>query len=341
MLGRGQRTEVRSHLIVAHPRLDLMETHSGYGGSQIDLSLETAVAQELDVEVLDDVTTVYQNQLHLKFPQPQNVHYTHRLDLLPGAYRVLITIDGKAWPYPLTVGQQAMGEIYRVERGGVVNAERRQTPFEFEGEQLELNAAGKVAAVSIPQPGKVKWMLRHGSEVVWRSTSDAREIAMVELPATGIAPGSYNLEAVTETDSRVTEVQMPAPEDRTNGTAISFNANLAPALRFASIGHQWLLRGNLAAARKSLQDSISRGETEQAMEELARADALAGHLDDARNRVKSILAKRPDNFEALSTYAYIETQLQDYAVAEELYRRALSVQDSAAVRAALAKLPAH
>jgi GWxTD domain-containing protein len=336
MLGRRQRTEVRSRLIVAHPALDVVETKSPYGGSQIDLSLETTLAKELDVEVLDDITTVCQNQLHLKFTRPRKVHYVHRLDLLPGAYRVLVTIDGKAWPYPLTVGQPAMGDIYRVDR----HTESGMKPFEFNGEQLELNTAGRFAAVSIPQPGKVTWMLRRGGQVSWRSATSGQEIAIVELPATGIAPGSYLLEAVTGSDSRVTEVQLPS-EDNIGSTALSFNANLAPALRYASIGHQWLLRGNVEQARKSLQDSLSHGVTEQANVEPARADAVAGKLDEARDRVKSILAANPNNFEALATFAYIETGLQNYAVAAELYRRALTVQDSQAIRAALAKLPSQ
>ena len=49
--------------------------------------------------------------------------------------------------------------------------------------------------------------------------------------------------------------------------------------------------------------------------------------------------RTPDSFEALSVFAYIETQFQDYPVAAELYRRALAVQDSAALRSALSNLP--
>jgi hypothetical protein len=37
--------------------------------------------------------------------------------------------------------------------------------------------------------------------------------------------------------------------------------------------------------------------------------------------------------------AYVEAQLQDYPVAAELYRRALAVQDSPAIRLALSNLP--
>jgi Tfp pilus assembly protein PilF len=120
---------------------------------------------------------------------------------------------------------------------------------------------------------------------------------------------------------------------------MSANANLHPALRHAFVAHQWLLRGKVDEARRSLQASLAKGITEEARIELARVDALDGNLDIARDEVKSVLAGQPDNFEALSVFAYIETRFQDYAVAAELYRRALAVQDSPAVRAALAKLP--
>ncbi len=122
-------------------------------------------------------------------------------------------------------------------------------------------------------------------------------------------------------------------------TLLSFNANLHPALRYAFVGHQWLLRGKLDEARRSMQASLAKGVTEEARIELARADALAGNLDVARDEVKSVLAVQPNNFEALSVFAYIEARFQDYRVAAELYRRALAVQESPAVRAALAKLP--
>jgi tetratricopeptide (TPR) repeat protein len=106
-----------------------------------------------------------------------------------------------------------------------------------------------------------------------------------------------------------------------SSTMLSFNANLYPALRYTFVGHQWLLRGKLDEARRSLQASLAKGVTEEARIEQARVDALAGDLDAAREEVKSVLAERPDNFEALSVFAYIEIRFQDYRVAAELYRR--------------------
>lgn len=339
MLGKPLQTEVTSRLILSHPQLDTLVTPSAFGGSQVDLKLETAAQRELDIEVLEGNVTVYQNRLRLKFSKAEPVLYTHRLDLLPGSYRLMFTVDRKTHPYELRIpAGTRLGEIQRADWGDDVSG--RQTPFEFDGRQLELNGSGKFAAVPLPAPGKVRWSLRRGAEVIWRSYSEGQQIAVVELPTSGIQPGGYQLEAIMGDGSTSTGVEI-GKEDRkeSKSTVVSFNANLNPARRFAFAGHQWLLRGNIEEARRSLQASLAQGVTEEARIELARADALAGDLDSARDQVKSVLAMKPDSFEALSVFAYIETRFQDYAVAAELYRRALTVQESPAVRAALAKLP--
>ena len=153
-------------------------------------------------------------------------------------------------------------------------------------------------------------------------------------------PGTYQLEAVTADDARTTAYVIDKEtRDKPESTLLSFNANLAPALRAAFVAHQWLMRGNLDEARKNLELSLSKGATPEAQVELARVDALAGRLDEARDRVRRVLADRPNDFQALAVLAYIETKFQDYPVAAELYRRALAVQDSPALRTALAKFP--
>jgi GWxTD domain-containing protein len=339
ILRKPPQTRVSSRFIVARPKLDMLVTPSVYGGSQVDLRLETSAQRQVDVEILQDAVTVYQNHLRLKFSKAESIEYTHRLDLLPGAYQVMFTVDGKAFAYPLLVKEHAaMSEILRTDPG--TDVERRQTPFEFDGKQLHLNANGRIAAVAMASPGKVTWRLRRGAEVFWRSISDGQQFATVELPSKGLAPGAYQLEAVTENDSRTAEfVVARETRESPDATAISFNANLAPPNRYAFIGHQWLLRGKIEEARKSLDASLSKGATPESSVELARVDVLAGRLDEARERVRQVLAARPDDFQALSVLAYIEAKFQDYPVAAELYRRALAVQDSPALRVALAKLP--
>ena len=338
MLGKPPRTDVKSRFIVSHPRLDILQTNSAYGGSQVDLGLETTVRSELNIQVLEGPATVYQNQLRLKFSKAEAVRYTHRLDLLPGSYRVMFTVDGATHPYPLEVKEHgAMSEIVRADPGGDVI--HRQTPFEFESKQLDFNPRGKLAVVAVPQSGKVTWTVRKGMQVIWRSTSDAGQVSTVELPA-GLEPGAYELEATSESESRSMNFSEGKGKNvAAAATVLSFNANLAPALRLAFVAHQWLLRGKLDLAQRSLQSSLNIADTKEAQIEMARLDATAGRYDQARDRLRGMLAAQPNNFDALSVLAYVEAMLQDYPVAAELYRRALAVQDSPAIRLALSKLP--
>ncbi len=341
MLGKPPLIEVTSRLITTHPKLDTVQTASAFGGTQADLRLEATAQREIDIEVLEGDITVYQNQVRMKLSKAETVLYTHRLDLLPGSYRLIFTVDGRSFPYALEIPQgNRIGDIQRADLGDDVNG--RNTPFEFDGRQLELNPEGRFAFVPLAQPGNVKWMIRSGAEVLWRASAEGQQIASVELPSSGIPPGGYQLEAIMGDSSTSTGLTLGKSENKASkATIVSFNANLLPAQRFAFVCHQWLLRGKLAEARRSLNASLAKGVTDGARIELARADAMAGNLDAARDQVKSVLAAKPDSFEALSVFAYIETRLQDYAVAAELYRRALAVQESPAVRAALSKLPAE
>jgi GWxTD domain-containing protein len=340
MLGQQMRVEVRSKFIVAHPKLDIFETPSFYGGSQVDLGIEVSAQNKLDVEVLEGDVTVYQNHLNLHFPKSAAIRYTHRLDLLPGFYRVFFNVDGTHFPYRLTVPEHfAMGEILRADQTDVT-AEHHLTPFSFDGNQLDLNPEGRFAVAAVPQPGTVNWVIRRGySEVLWRSASEANQVAIAELPRS-LAPGVYKLEARAANDVRIADLVMKEKDSSTSVlTLLSFNANLYPALRHASIGHQWLQRGNLEQARISLKASLASVPTKEAEVEIARVDALQGHYDEARDRLQQVLEAQPNYFDALSVLAYVEAQLQDYPVAADLYKRALAVQDSPAVRLALSKLP--
>jgi tetratricopeptide (TPR) repeat protein len=186
----------------------------------------------------------------------------------------------------------------------------------------------------------VTWFVRQGGRVVWRSVVDGDGIAMAELPT--LPPGSYQLEALTANDSQSADLAIPSAEARDSAlpraTLVSFNANLAPASRLTFIGNQWLLRGRLDRARETLAASLAETGTRAAAIALARVDAMSGNLDAARDRVRGILAAHPNDFEALSVLAYIEAKFQDYPVAAQLYRQALAVQDSPALRMALANV---
>jgi GWxTD domain-containing protein len=340
MLGRPPDTQVRSRLVAYHPKLDLLETKSPYGGVQVDLGIETSAQREIDVHVLSGTLTLYQNQLLLKFPEAKTVHYTHRLDLLPGTYRIMFTVDGTTHPYSIDVQEpNGMTEILRTD--AVTDVAGRHTPFEFDGRQVNLNPSGRFAMVAVARPGKVTWMVRKGFQLVWRSTSDAQQVSMVELPFGDLAPGPYKLEAVSDEGSRSADFVIQDDKHAAETTLLSFNANLRPELRLAFIGHQWLLRGKLDQATRSLEASLAQSPTRQASIEMSRLDAAAGRYDQARERLRPILEKQPKDFDALSVLAYVEAGLQDYEVAATLYRRALAVEDSPALRLALENLPRH
>jgi tetratricopeptide (TPR) repeat protein len=233
-----------------------------------------------------------------------------------------------------------MGEIMRADSAPL--SANRHTPFEFDGRQLDLNPNGKLAFVSVPHSGKVTWIVRRGEAVVSRSVVDTNGLAILDLASANLPPGAYRIEAITDSDSRSAPlVIQPGGAGFSLPTSLSFNANLAHSLRYAFIGHQWLLRGKIDEARRSLQASIENGATIDAEVELARADALDGQLDASRSRLRKILATHPDDFQALSVYAFVEARLQDYPVAAQLHHRALAIQDSPALRLALEKLPAQ
>jgi len=334
------KTDVKSRFITARPKLDILEAPSFYGGTQVDLEIEVTVRKQMDVEVLEGDVTVYQNHLALKFPEPSPIRYMHRLDLLPGTYRVIFNADGTYFPYGLTVPEHAAtGDILRADETDMT-ADHHQTPFSFAGKQLDLNPDGNVVVLAVPQPGTVRWVVRRGiSEALWKSTSEATQVAIAELPAS-LPPGVYQLEASTANDVRTASLVVKEKKDSESvPTVLSYNANLYPALRYAAVAHQWVLRGKLDQARASLQASLESVPTKEAEVELARVDALQGRYDQARDRLQKVLAAQPNYFDALSVLAFVEASLQDYPVAAELYRKALAVQDSLEIRMALSKLP--
>jgi GWxTD domain-containing protein len=338
MLRRDLQPLVESRFIVGRPKLDLLFSKSPYGGSQLDFSLEAPARRDITVELLQGVVTVYKNIVNLKFDAPRPVQYLHRLDLLPGAYRLLVSVDGKMSPYPLDVpAQPRMSDIVLASdaRGST-----HETPYQFDGRNLYPSAAGKSALIALPEPGDVTWTVRRGTEIVWRQQTHAEDVAIIPLPFNQLEPGKYDLEAASNGETRrISFVSSKTPADPASPALISFNANLAPASRYALIGHELLLHGKMDDAVRSLTESLKRAPLKEAQVDRARIDALSGRWDQARDRLRPLLAADPNYFDALCIYAYVEAKLQDYEVAAGYYRRALAVQESPAVRLALAALP--
>jgi GWxTD domain-containing protein len=335
MLRRDLRPLVESKFIVVRPKLDLLLSRSPYGGSQVDFSLEVTARHDITVEVLQGIVTVYKNIVNLKFDAAKPIQYLHRLDLRPGSYRILVNVDGKMNPYTQDVpAQPGMSDIVLA---SVARGSAHETPYEFDGRNLYPTADGSFAIVALPEPGEVSWTIRRGIEIVWREKSHGENAAVLKLPD-ALEAGKYELEATAKGETRrISFVSKKTPRDERSPALVSFNANLAPASRYALIGHEFLLRGKMDDALRSLNESLKRSPLTEAQVDRARIDALSGRWDQARDRLRPILAADPNQF----VYAYVEAQLQDYEVAADYYRRALAVRDSPAVRLALAQLEKH
>jgi tetratricopeptide (TPR) repeat protein len=264
------------------------------------------------------------------------VRYEHRLDLLPGQYRLAFKVDDRTYIYPLNVAPPARTSAILLASGAVLN-DRSTTPFSFNSLHLDPAPQGATAMVQLAQPGPVEWRLRQGAVTVWKAVSEPSTVAIQKIGGSTTLPsGDYILEASTEGESQQIHWSSHAAEDNT--TVISQNANLSAGERFRFIAHQWLTRGKIEEARTWLARAQDAQPSERTTVELARIDALSGHYDEARDSLRKVLAHNPNSFEALSALAYIEVQLQDYRVAETLYRQALALQPSPVIEQALAAL---
>jgi hypothetical protein len=337
-LTRPLHPEVKSKFLLSHTAVTSVQSPSPYAGTQVDLKLEATVRRELRIEVLQGATTVYTNETRFEFEQARAIHYLHRLDLLPGQYRILFYADLNITPYTLDVTEQRQtGSI--VLAAEARDSAGRHTPFEFGNYHLDPSAEGKLAALALAKPTSVEWIIRRGPQAIWKKTVPAEDVAIIELPLDTLEPGIYKLEANADGEARSIDLPVKRPQPGVPQATVSFNANLTPAARMEFVGHQWMLRGKLDEAVRCLRDSLAKSPASGAQVELARVEALTGRYDDARDRLRAVLGKQPNNFDALSVMAYTEAKLQDYVVAAELYRRALTIQDSPALRLALARLP--
>src|SRR5262249_58865175 len=113
-----------------------------------------------------------------------------------------------------------------------------------------------------------------------------------------VAPGTYTLEVAVGGETRSCPVHVGGP--RPAAATVSYNANLTAAEVHRSLGHQYLLRGNAAEARVWLERSWSDQRSDGTKIELCRIAALTGQYDSAREDLKTILERDPDNFEALT-----------------------------------------
>ena len=88
MLQRELVPGVRSRFVSAVPKLTVVFSRSPYGGTEVDFSVEASVRGLVKLSIFQGETPVYENSVDLKLGSQQAAQYLHRLDLLPGSYRL-------------------------------------------------------------------------------------------------------------------------------------------------------------------------------------------------------------------------------------------------------------
>lgn len=333
------KTRVSSRLIVDRPRLQTFQTVSELGTPQVDLLLDTPLQKTITLEVLAGTTTLSKQETSVQFPTRTQVRYEQRLDLLPGEYRLLFTIDGRSSIYPLTVAEPARSSLSQILIGDAIAQTRSDTPFYFGGMRIEPAELGNTAIVQTDVPGKLTWRLRQGISVLWSKNASTNGLAIQDLGEAKLAPGKYLLETSFGNETKRQSVQIGEKSEA--GQILSQNVNLSMTERYRLLARQYLLRGKLDDARSMLNQAWQKDPNDLIQIDLSRIDVLSGRLDIARDTLTQVLARNSQSFEALTTLAYVEAQLQDYSVAANLYRQALTIQRSPVIEQALASLPAH
>jgi hypothetical protein len=300
----------------------------------VDILLAASVSERIALEVQEGDATLARFETALHFGVARQVRYEQRLVLLPGEYHLFFTADQRTYPYTLSVtpGEALSGLMV----GFASDAQRSHTPFEFGGLRLEPSPNGNIAAIQLAKAGRVVWRLRRGLETIWIARSEGEGMTTHAIGDVTVAPGAYTLEVAANDETRSMPAQVGG--ERPSAVTVSYNANLTAAERDRSLGHQYLSRGNAAEARRWLERSWTEQPSDATKIELCRIAALTGQYDSARAELKQILDRDANNFEALTTLAYVEVQLQDNAVAAGLYRRAREIRPSPAVAKALESL---
>lgn len=335
VLSKPLHPDVHSRFLLAHEGFTPVLASSPYGGTQADLSFVVPVRHDLGLEVRQAGIIVYQSHVHLGFERAQSIQYVHRLDLLKGRYTIIVSADDSRFAYPLTINGSPEATLYRAASCSANS--RGNGPFIFSGECLAPSSDGSRAVFASAAGRRVTWRIYRGSSTLWKRTSTEPAIAsVIDLPLHDLAAGSYELEATDGDQTRSIALEIK-PQAEAQPVVVSYNANLAPGRRLAFMGHQWLLRGDIARAQAAIKSSLAAmpSGNDEAWIELSRAEALAGQYDDARDVLRPILDAQPKNVEALVTLAFIETKLQDFPVAADLYRRALTLRDTPEIRLAL------
>ena len=340
-LSREARTRVRSRFVFTKPELVTFQTTSPEGTPQVDLMLRTKLKNGVKVEVLSDGAAIFRGETSVPFPADRDVAYQQRLDLLPGVYTLVFTVDERAYPYPLNVAEPA--KLSEILIATSAPADGGHTPFAFDGLRVDPDERGSLALVECSAPKMLTWRLRQGIHTRWTKHTTGKGIVTQNLAEANLPLGEYELELTAGSESRTTKVRLGEYSDGNRSempaAVISQNATLRPSERLRLLARQYLKRSDIARARTLLEKADRLEPSDSVKIDLSRVEALTGKYDEARLALKEVLARNPENVEALTALAYVEVQLQDYAVAAVLYRRVLAIQRSPVVERALASLP--
>jgi GWxTD domain-containing protein len=159
-----------------------------------------------------------------------------------------------------------------------------------------------------------------------------------------LLPGRYYLQVLADgfptafqvEVAPLTESLKPLPPE----TELTYKANLFPGAAWASLGRQYLRRGQTAHARQSFSNALAQARTPVALNGLAQLEAKSGRLDAGRNLVEEALRLDPQHFDSLVTLAAITAEFQDYPLAATYLERALSIRKVSGVEELLAAVRA-
>lgn len=160
-----------------------------------------------------------------------------------------------------------------------------------------------------------------------------------------LLPGRYSLIVTLDGLPHHFQVDVTPPSPRDPiapaESTLSYRANLYPGAAPAALGRQHLRAGRMAEAQASFERSLAMSRNPEALTGLAKLDALAGRLDQSRDRLREVLSIMPNHFEALVALGAVTAEFQDWPEAARYYRRALAVRRLAAVEVALSQVEAR
>ena len=338
-LRRGLKEKISSRLLVsARPEAEFFHWWTRDGTPAVDVAVRVVARARIGISVMAGEEPLDRAETALNPPPEGASLYVHRLYLLPGAYTVVVDVDGAETPFPVSVAARRRASEILLGGGGEEGA-KQFTPFRF-GERRVLPEAGAAAVLQLAAPEELRWKVVEGgvaTRMVRTLAAEVDSLGFVQADLGALPRGeTWSVEVETPDGLRTARPRARAGRD----TLISYNANLGPGAEWLATGEQYLARRDFAAARASFDKAAAVNRSPQLTVDTARLEALEGKLDAARDRLRPLLEADPVNFAALCAMAFVERGFQDYVAAARYYEKALTLRDDPIVRRALAEVRA-